>query len=348
MRKSVMAMKAGSGAATSERVMDNRKLIPKGRSPEIEKAGDAALDLPLPAKDRLTDRLASGLAERLVLKGTGPLPLIADDPLVELLGKATNEELAPLVEILCTKGGVMCQLARTASYRNNNPNHQAYVRDIAAEIQKFGANTLKTQLLRSGKGVPYEQIVRDVAGRVGVKSAEKSTREIEREIVTKLLMETYETMAPEQRRELLLSLKIRDRKLLLAPGGVEAARLAIQHSGFAVYKGSVIVANAAAQQLLGHGLSVAANAALAKGIAVFAGPVGLVFAALLGGNAAAAPARRVTVPIVLQVAAIRAVHEYHHETAWEQFIKLMRRHKWKIGIVVALVAWLLFHFHVFR
>jgi uncharacterized protein YaaW (UPF0174 family) len=272
---------------------------------------------------------------------------------VELLGKATNEELAPLVEILCTKGGemwggAMCQLARTASYRNNQPNHHAYVRDIAAEIQKFGANTLKTQLLRSGKGVPYDQIVRDVAGRVGVKSGEKSTREIEREIVTKLLLEAYETMSPEQRRELLLSLKIRDRKLLLAPGGVEAARLAIQHSGFAAYKGSVIVANAAAHQLLGHGLSLATNAALTKGIAVFAGPVGLVFAALLGGNALAAPARRVTVPIVLQVAAIRAVHEYHHETAWEKFVKVMRRHKWAIGVVVALLIWLLFHFHVIR
>ena len=242
----------------------------------------------------------------------------------------------------------MCQLARTASYRNNQPNHHAYVRDIAAEIQKFGANTLKTLLLRGGKGVPYEQIVLDVAGRVGVKSGEKSTREIEREIVTKLLMEAYETMSPEQKRELLLSLKIRDHKLLLAPGGVEAARLAIQHSGFAVFKGSVIVANAAAQQLLGHGLSLATNAALTKGIAVFAGPVGLVFAALLGGNALAAPARRVTVPIVLQVAAIRAVHEYHHETAWEQFLKFMRRHKWAIGIAVALVAWLLFHFHAFR
>jgi uncharacterized protein YaaW (UPF0174 family) len=265
-----------------------------------------------------------------------------------LLSKATNEELAPLVEILCAKGGVMCQLTLTASYRNNQPNHQAYVRDIAAEIQKFGANTLKTLLVRGGKGVPYDQIVRDVAGRVGVKSGEKSTRDIEREIVTKLLMEAYETMSPEQKRELLLSLKIRDHKLLLAPGGVEAARLAIQHSGFAVFKGSVIVANAAAQQLLGHGLSLATNAALTKGIAVFAGPVGLVFAALLGGNALAAPARRVTVPIVLQVAAIRAVHEYHHETAWEQFVKFMRRHRWTIGVVVALVVWMLFYFHVFR
>jgi uncharacterized protein YaaW (UPF0174 family) len=324
--------------------MDDWKLVPKGRPPEIEKTGEVTLDASRPAKDRLAGRLA----DRLVLKGTGPLPLIEDDPLVELLSKATNEELAPLVEILCTKGGLMCQLALTASYRNNQPNHQAYVRDIAAEIQKFGANTLKTLLLRGGKGVPYEQIVRDVAGRVGVKSGEKSTREIEREIVTKLLMEAYETMSPEQRRELLLSLKIWDHKLLLAPGGVEAARLAIQHSGFAVYKGSMIVANAAAQQLLGHGLSLATNAALTKGIAVFAGPVGLVFAALLGGNALAAPARRVTVPIVLQVAAIRAVHEYHHETAWEQCVRFMRRHKWTIGIIIALVIWLLFHFHVFR
>lgn len=155
-------------------------------------------------------------------------------------------------------------------------------------------------------------------------------------------------MSPEQRRDLLLSLKIRDRKLLLAPGGVEAARLAIQHSGFAVYKGSLIVANATAQQLLGHGLSLATNAALTKGIAVFAGPVGLVFAALLGGNALAAPARRVTVPIVLQVAAIRAVHEYHHETVWERFVKLVVRHKWKIGIAAAVLVWLLIHFHVFR
>ena len=79
---------------------------------EIEKAGEATLDAssPAPAKDRLTGRLASGLAQRLVLKGTGPLPLLEDDPLVELLGKATNEELAPLAELLCTRGGVLILL----------------------------------------------------------------------------------------------------------------------------------------------------------------------------------------------------------------------------------------------
>ena len=331
--------------------MSDWELVPKEKPAEIKKADETTLDAPLPAKGKLTNRLGAGLADKLALKGTGPLPLIEDDPLVELLNKTTNEELTPLVEILCAKGGemwggMMCQLPRTAAYKNNSPNHQAYVRDIVAEIQKFGANTFATQLWRGGKGVPYHQIVTDVAGRVGVKTSGKSTREIEQEIVTKLLLDTYETMSAEQRRELLLSLKIRDRKLLLAPGGVEAARLAIQHSGFAVYKGSLIVANAAAQQLLGHGLSLATNAALTKGIAVFAGPVGLVFAAFLGSNALAAPARRVTVPIVLQVAAIRAVHEYHHETAWERFIKLAMQHKWKIAMAVAVAVWLLFHFHV--
>ena len=315
--------------------MDDWKLVPKEKPAQIEKSDETTLDAP-PAKDTLTGRLASGLAGKLARKGNGSLPLIEDDPLIELLGRATNEELAPLVEILCSKGGemwggVMCQLPRTAAYKNNHPNHQEYVREIAAEIQKFGANTLATQMWRGGKGVPYHQIVIDVAGRVGVKSGGKSTREI----ATKLLLEAYETMSLEQRRELLLSLKIRDRKLLMAPGGVEAARLAIQHSGFAVYMGSMIVANAAAQQLLGHGLSVATNAALTKGIAVFAGPVGLALAVFLGGNALAAPARRVTVPIVLQVAAIRAVHEYHHETAWERFV------------TAAVAVWLLHHFHVF-
>jgi hypothetical protein len=52
--------------------------------------------------------------------------------------------------------------------------------------------------------------------------------------------------------------------------------------------------------------------------------------------------------LLLQVAAIRAVHEYHHQTAWEQFVKFMRRHKWTIGIVVALAVWLVLDLHAFR
>lgn len=56
---------------------------------------------------------------------------------------------------------------------------------------------------------------------------------------------------------------------------------ALKLSGFAAYKASVIVANAGAHALLGHGLSFAANAALTKGLAVVLGPVGWRLASFL-------------------------------------------------------------------
>jgi uncharacterized protein YaaW (UPF0174 family) len=264
-----------------------------------------------------------------------------------LLNQATNEELATLVEILCKKGGLTCQLDSTALFRNCYPDHRAYVRDITAEIQKFGANTLVTQFFRNGKGVIYQEIVSDVASKFGIRSSGKSTKQIEQDIVARFLHDSYEKMSSDQKREMLLSLRITDRKLFLAPGGAEAMRIAIQHSGFAAYKGSVIVANAVAHQALGHGLSFAANAALTKGISIFAGPVGLVFAAFLGCNAFAAPASRVTVPIVLQVAAIRAVHEYERETAWDRLISFISGHRLLCFIVIAALIWLLAELHVF-
>jgi hypothetical protein len=33
---------------------------------------------------------------------------------------------------------------------------------------------------------------------------------------------------------------------------------------------------------------------------------------------------------------------------WERCVKLVVRHKWKIGIAALVLVWLLIHFHVFR
>jgi uncharacterized protein YaaW (UPF0174 family) len=308
--------------------MEHLEIVPKENFLPTQVATDTRLSNPK-TKDDIAKR------------GLGPLPLIEEDPLLELLNQATNEELSTLVEILCKKGGLTCQLDATASFRNSHPHHKAYVRDITAEIQKFGANTLVSQIFRNGKGVAYQEIVSDVASKFGIKSSGKSTKHIEQDIVAKFLHDAYEKMSPDQKKEMLLSLRISDRKLFLAPGGTEAMRIAIQHSGFAAYKGSVIVANAAAHQVLGHGLSFATNAALTKGISIFAGPIGLIFAAFLGCNAFAAPASRVTVPIVLQVAAIRAVHEYERETAWHRLVLFISRHQMICFILIASMIWLL-------
>ena len=57
---------------------------------------------------------------------------------------------------------------------------------------------------------------------------------------------------------------------------VAALQIAIRASGFLAYKLALIVANAIARAILGRGLALATNAALTRGIAVFAGPIGWV------------------------------------------------------------------------
>jgi uncharacterized protein YaaW (UPF0174 family) len=283
-------------------------------------------------------QVARGNGTRQILKqGSGPLPLIEDDPLLALLTQASNDELDPLVEILKEKGGLTSQLEATASFQNCYPNHVGYVRNITADIQKFGANTIVSRFFRAGKGVMYQEILSDVASRFGISSSGKAAGRIEREIITKFLQEAYEKMSPEQKRQMLISLEITDRRLLLASAATEAIRVAIQHSGFAAYKGSVIIANGVAHQLLGHGLSFATNAVLTKGISIFVGPVGLAFTGLLACNAFAGPAYRVTVPVVLQVAAIRASHEQQTASSWDRLIVFIRTHRVFIAVLLCIV-----------
>ena len=71
------------------------------------------------------------------------------------------------------------------------------------------------------------------------------------------------------------------------------------------YQVAMIVANAVAKALLGRGLALAANAGLARMIGIFAGPVGIAITALLTIPAISGPAFRVTLPAVVQIAAMR-------------------------------------------
>lgn len=245
----------------------------------------------------------------LVPNGNGPLPLIEDDEdLVPLLRQASNEELGLLVDYILRKGGVTAQLHRTQRYRQHSANgdHSKYADDIAAEIQKFGANTFWSHAFREGRGKKYRKILRKVAKRCGVKAGLwDETAEIEKRVLAAVLSKAYDQMTEEQRHELLSTLEIHG-----LPGskeliGTAALQTAIQATGFAPYKLAVIVANGTANAVLGHGLAIAANAGLTKAIALFAGPVGWAFDAAWAGMIAAGPAYRVTLPCVVQVALIR-------------------------------------------
>jgi len=237
------------------------------------------------------------------------IPLIEDDELVDLLAQASESELNGIVEILTNKGRLTCSLTDLDLFKQRYPQHRAYSRDIAAEIQRFGANTLATHLFRSGRGVKYEEIVRDVASRLKI-SRTGSTVELEMQIQQKVLGEMWKEMTVEQRRLLLKEFGIRNAKLAAQVVLPSALIEAGHQSGFAIYKMSVIVANAVAHVILGHGLAFATNAMLIKGLSVLLGPIGWTIAGVMAASAIGGEAYRVTIPCVLEIAMIRqATHQ---------------------------------------
>jgi uncharacterized protein YaaW (UPF0174 family) len=270
------------------------------RKPHGIKANGHAAIMPAPVPDP---------TNRLVVTGTGPLPLIEDDEdLVPLLRQASNQDLDPLVKFIIEKGGMTSQLELTQAYKLHSPksNHKMYADDIAAEIQKFGANTFWSLFFRDGKGKKYRKILKSVAKRCDVKvGLSDETAKIEEGVLEAVLSKAYEEMTDGQRQEVLATLKINKLPGTSGPVTAAAFQTAIQAAGFAPYKAAVIVANGMANVALGHGLAFAANTGLTKAIALFAGPVGWTLDAIWGGVIVAGPAYRVTVPCVVQVALIR-------------------------------------------
>jgi uncharacterized protein YaaW (UPF0174 family) len=266
------------------------------------------------------------------------LPLIAEDELVSLLRQAAESELDGLVACLVERGGITCQLKRLPAYKSNHPHHRLYVDDIAAELQKFGANTLASRF-RTGRGVLYEEIVRDVAKRLGV-LREGNTAEVEKRILQKLAEKYWEGATPEQRTALLRQVGVRDLTLVARPALPAAVITAIHLSGFAAYQLTVIIANAVAHVLLGHGLSLVVNAGLTKGVSVFAGPPGWCLVGFLTAQSIASEAYRVTIPAVVQVAMIRSAIEARRERESKHGEKRFQMHlRWWIvaGIVIAMI-----------
>jgi uncharacterized protein YaaW (UPF0174 family) len=245
------------------------------------------------------------------------LPLIGDDhDLVLLVRSANNDMLAPLVGYITDngKGRVSSKLDGLDSFERNysSGNHRAYADEIASEIQTFGGNSI-VSFFRGGKGVRYKEVVEDVASKLGADCKDDSVSVIEQQILLKILDKAWEKMSEAQRRELLetagLSHGTIPRALPLA-----AMQAAVQASGFVAYKLAVIVANAVARALLGHGLSLAANAALTKSISILSGPIGWAITAIWAAIDIASPAYRVTIPCVVHVATIRLANTYGSST----------------------------------
>ena len=232
-----------------------------------------------------------------------------DDEDLEILSIAEDEDLQILVNYLMRdEDGVLRlteELSSAPGYKANPNRPRTYWKEIAAELQCFGANTFVT-ILRGGKGVPYREVLCDVCDNLKVNyNPESDISMIEMNLLSKILIKSLDEMNEEQMKELLDNLDIKVNHLT-KQAVIAALQMMILKTGFSPYKISVIVANAIAHTLLGRGISVAGNAALTKGLSIFAGPVGIALNALWMAYDIAGPAYRVTVPAVIQVAYIRA------------------------------------------
>ena len=140
------------------------------------------------------------------------LPLIEDDQdLVPLLRAATNEQLDPLVGYIIKKGPFFpfltskfpfftSKLDKTEAYERFRPNHSMYVDDIAAELQRYGGNTIPN--IGRGHGVPYRVICCDVAAQLGASYPEEaSVADIELHILVRVIERAWDRMDEKERAE---------------------------------------------------------------------------------------------------------------------------------------------------
>lgn len=227
-----------------------------------------------------------------------------DSDLNPVLEKASNEELMPMVEYMLKKATNYIDIDERYKKRPENP--RGYTDLIADELRLFGSNSFAS-ILRGGVGVSYHEVVCDVASKLKVNYNKSSSCErIETEILQKVFTDAWNKLSEGERKTVIKEVAPGAR--LSGPIATMTAQEVMKLAGFTTYKLAVIVANAVAKSILGHGLTLAANAALTKSISVLIGPIGWVIAGLWALIDAAGPSYKTTIPCVIQVAVIRQNH----------------------------------------
>jgi len=242
---------------------------------------------------------------------------LTNDYELDFLKSCTKEELAPLVGVILgtddegninRSGRFSSELDTSPAFIKYYPDHAKYVDEIIEEVQKFGANTLAT-IMRGGLGVPYREVLLDAAKRLKVNFNKKSaTSVIEECLLSKVLVDAWERMPEADRQQLL---KEAEKVFGVKVGGISSA-IAIKifrANGFRAYQFALIIVNAIAKSILGHGLKLAGNVYLVRLLAVLAGPVGWAISGAWTLADIASPAFRVTLPACVYIAALRKMKE---------------------------------------
>lgn len=233
---------------------------------------------------------------------------------LEFLSRMKSEDLNDLVYCLThDKDGderFTEELTSSDPYEEHYPDHHQYWELIAAEIQCFGANTFAT-IFRGGKGVLYKEVLMDVCDKLDVNyNKNSSTETIEQNMLMKILKDSIEKMSPEELRQLADSIGVKNTSGLTKDVLIGSFQTIFKLGGFKSYQLTVIVVNAILKALIGRGLSFAGGAAVTRTMAILTGPIGWAITGVWTAVDIASAAYRVTIPAVIQVAALRQKHLY--------------------------------------
>jgi len=233
---------------------------------------------------------------------------------LEFLKELESKDLEQLVEILIyDKDGEKRyteELSESEGYKKYYPDHVKYWQDIVEELQRFGGNSF-VNMLRLGEGVLYKEILIDVCDKLKVNYNKNSNVErIETNLLMKILEDALEKMSDEERKELAKSIGLKNTQNFSAQTMTGVFQAIFRAGGFKSYQLTLIIVNAILKALIGRGLSLGANAALTRTMAILTGPIGWVITGLWTAIDIAGPAYRVTIPAVIEIAALRQKYLY--------------------------------------
>lgn len=240
--------------------------------------------------------------------------LISDPDLAQVLGTADVDDLGVLIDHITDKGDGRISLSSDTCKTLTDAKSGGQIGKttralIAEELQRFGGNSL-LNLMRGGAGVPYKEILCDVASHVKADFKPKNDcAQIEIAILEAVLTQSVAKMSEQEKAELFAEFG-GTYKPGAGPAVMAALQAAIKASGFGAFKLAAVVANAVAKAILGRGLAFGATAGLMRGISVFAGPIGWAITAIWTAFDLGSPAYRVTVPCVIQIAYMRQKAAY--------------------------------------
>lgn len=122
-------------------------------------------------------------------------------------------------------------------------------------------------------------------------------------------------MSPAELKELADTVGIKNTSSLTSGFMVGSFQAIFRAGGFKSYQLTVIIVNAVLKALIGRGLSFGANMALTETVGLLVGPIGWVVTGLWTAIGIAGTAYRVTIPAVIQIAALRQKYLYDKSVA---------------------------------